>query len=109
MRKSILFQVAKLKIISLGRIVILTRSKDLGKEILGIGRVVTLRLPNSDTDPIPSHLVPVVVSAIESCASGVLKVGQLILWPRKLVNIAQKRRPSNKNAEIHVHKDQEMQ
>ncbi len=93
--------------ISLGRIVVLTRSTQLGKEVLGIGRVIALRLPNSDADPIPPHLVPVVVSAIESCGTGVLKVGQLVLWPRDQIGIPQKRRPSSKNAEIH--KDQEVQ
>lgn len=52
--------------------------------------MIVLRLPDSDADPIPPHLVPVVVSAIESCGTGILKVGQLVLWPRDQVTTSQK-------------------
>ena len=92
---------ANLRMFSIERIITLTRSKAIGKEIPDIGRVVIPRLPSSDVDlAIPSHAVPVVVSAIEYCGTGVLKVGQLILWLRKQVDILQKRRPPNKNIEM---------
>ena len=73
-RKPILFQLTKFIIISLGRIVRIMRSKQVGKEVLGIGRVVALKLTNSDVNPIPPHLVPLVVSAMESWGNEVLKV-----------------------------------
>lgn len=69
----------------IGKIVILlSHSKPTeGQEILGIGRVVDMRLEATSTNvDIPIHIVPVVVAAIEPSAAGVINVGQIVLWPR---------------------------
>ena len=78
------------------------RPQQMGQKIIGTGKVVDLRLPSSsDNVVLPTHNVPVVVSAVESSAEGVISVGQLVLWPREQIVLPRTRSPSSTNAMIH--------
>lgn len=47
-------------------------------KVLGVGKVVTLQGTHLQ---VPSDCAPVHVVSIESCATGILVPGQLVLWP----------------------------
>lgn len=91
-----------MNILLIGEIVTMLRPQQMGQKIIGTGKVVDLRLPSSsDNVVIPTHNVPVVVSAVESSAEGVISVGQLVLWPREQIVLPRTRSPSSTNAMIH--------
>ena len=47
-------------------------------KVLGVGKVVSLQGTQLQ---VPSDCAPVHVVSIESCATGILVPGQLVLWP----------------------------
>ena len=61
-----------------GAIVILLQGSPSNYKVLGVGKVVSLQGTQLQ---VPSNCAPVHVVSIESCATGILVPGQLVLWP----------------------------
>ena len=58
-----------------GTVVILLQ-RSLEYTVLGVGQVV-----NVDGRQVPDNNIPVYVTSIEPCASGILVTGQVVFWP----------------------------
>ena len=76
-----IFKINDFSLSFLGQVVILVQrlSETQGSyDVLGVGKVV------QSTSDFPGH-VPVLVAFAEPKASGILSVGQVVIWPRSLV------------------------
>ena len=69
-----------------GHVVIIVQPKlPNGYEVLGVGRVVGAQGLQIGQN------IPVLVAAVEAIASGIISIGQVVMWPRKHLAIPQAR------------------
>lgn len=87
----------------LGTIVILLQ-RSVEHIVLGVGQVVNLQ-----DAQVSNNNVPVFVVSIESCASGILAPGQVVLWPLDILAVYRPSRPPSNTTEQSLHKEQNCQ
>ncbi len=75
-------------------VILLQRSVDY--IVLGVGQVISL--PASTQ--VPNNTAPVYVVSTESCASGILTPGQVVLWPVDILAIYRPRNPPERSPQV---------
>lgn len=76
-----------------GTVVILLQ-RSLEYTVLGVGQVV-----NVDGRQVPDNNIPVYVTSIEPCASGILVPGQVVFWPLDMLAVYRPTNPPSRTSD----------